>query len=263
MFRLLLIAQNEATARMLETEIPWKEIGFELPHIATEVRDSDIADIARYAAVGLDDAAWQDPKLPALLSGPLKAVPTFTVGLNQQALITSLSDVRHLLNRLHLDYADEVYGPLEMMRIVQDELIHNLLNGSLRDVDILRRWFRMLRSDIPLDAGCRLYELMLPEGDLYLSDQWRHGQQRLENALRSNFFGRADNGAEYRVAFVDTKHVRMAAIPLGGNRADAPDFIRSTDEHVSDTIRDIREYLNLEIELTDARSVCTLEQCAR
>ena len=184
MYRLLLIApSNEATDQAY-----WKTQNFDPVEICPDLHSAgERLASKKYDAVGVPDSSSYT-QLKDLLAARNDCIPAFILPSDQQESRSVLRDVKHLLNRLHVDYFDGQYSLNELSRMIQYEMLHNLLAGKSNDAKRLIRWFGMLRSDIPVSKPCRVYSLSLPNGDLYLEDRWHHGQQRLQKALERNFF---------------------------------------------------------------------------
>ena len=139
-----------------------------------------------------------------------------------------------------------------MLTIQRDEMIHNMLAGEYTDWDRLRSMLTLTRIRIHAEATCVLYEIDMPQGDIF-SDHHYHAQRRLERALRNNFFGRYVDGIYYAVAVLTPRHVRLVCIPMMNEAAlDAEAFAARADEHVQDSISRIREYLDLDMEVTES-----------
>ena len=254
-YRLLIIAEPsvvEGAAREAASR-------FDLLTVCADA-DAALAQLRHqtYDAIGV--SAENDQ---ALLSAHLKALadptPLFILPAEDAERPEVLRDVRHLLHRLHTDYADESYTLSDMARTVQDEMLHHLLAGDLEEPGKLRRWFTMMRSDIPLDRPCRVYEMRLPQGELYLSDRWHHGQQRLQKALEQNFFGRIPSLSYCAVAFITPQQARLLLLP-GQEDIDAE--TDELDSQVLSAVDDIREYLDLGIDVYQAGTAACLTDIA-
>ena len=159
-----------------------------------------------------------------------------------------LGELVRLLNRLRADFSDDYYDEETMLTMQRDELVRNLLAGQLHDYDVLERELKLIRSRIDPARTGLLYEIDLPQGDVYLSEHRGHAQQRLESALRNNFFGRYVDGIGYAVAVLTPRHIRLVCMPM---QSDIPEtaeaFAQRADEHVHDSIQRIKEYLDLDM----------------
>ena len=208
-----------------------------------------------YDAIGVGDERTY-AALTERLSRDHDSTPCFILPPPGEERTAALSDVRHLLHRLHADYTDADYTLTETSRLVQQEMLHNLLAGTLGDADKLSRWFKMLRSPIPLKNSCRVYALSLPFGELYLADTWHHGQLRLQKALERNFFGHIADLAYCAVAFRSPSEARLLLIPAGAVNEDV------LDSAVLQSVNEIKAYLDLDIDVIEAGSAACVTDIA-
>ena len=252
MYRLLLIAQPAD----LGDPNAWKAQKFDPVDVCADV-DTALARLKTigYHAVG---AALEEDyhRLQNALKAVGECIPSFLLPEGEEARDRTLRQVRHLLHRLNADYVDEPYSPQDMSLLVQDEMIHNLLSGTSDDTEKLRCWFEMLRSDIPLDRPCRVYLLGLPEGDLYLSDRWHHGQLRLQKALERTFFGHIGEASYCAVSFLSSVESRLLLIPT--KCTDVNDDMSALDADVLRKTEEIKSYLDLNIDVYQAGTAACL-----
>ncbi len=255
MYKLLLVVRPESEDEAMFSSIFTREADFS-PVLFTADADeaARLIQAESFDAVGVYPGTEAEARLYSLLTDMGSAVPLFTLDMDQGG---SLRDLKHLLNRLHADYADEPVSQRDMVGIVTTELVHNLLNGSLKDPQIVPRWFRMLRTDGCLSHPCRLWDLSIPQGEGYLFGRWHYGTDRLESALCRNFFDRADPDADYYMTFINSRSARLLAIP----RQEEADFA-GMDRSVRRTIEDIKDYLDLDIMVDGARTVACLTDAA-
>lgn len=256
MYRLLLIAQpTEATDHAF-----WKAQNFHPVEIASDF-DAAVSCLASHAydAVGVPDQETYD-HLTALLRAKNDGIPAFILPADPESSHAVIRDVKHLLNRLHVDYIDEQYSLNELSAMIQYEMLHNLLSGVSQDAERLYRWFGMLRSDIPLDRPCRVYSLNLPSGALYLEDRWHHGQQRLQKALERNFFSHMNHVDYCAVSFITPTEARMMVTLDEGTDLDAA--TEQLDSDVISCVNEIKSYLDLDINVYQAGTAACVADIA-
>ena len=246
MYRLLLIAKPSDAAEQTLLRAQGYDPVHYVPDITAAV---ERLSQKSYDAVGtLSHADFEQ------LSTQLKAAnintPAFVLSYEPEQQNLILKDVRHLLHRLHVDYIDEQYSLEELSSIVQYEMLHNLLSGKANDSKKLYRWFDMLRSDIPLNLPCRVYSLGLPQGDLYLTDHWHHGQQRLQKALEMNFFSHINQIRYCAVSFISPVEARLLLVPDSAEDSDS--LTDALDNAVLHTVNEIKSYLDLDIDVYQA-----------
>ena len=161
--------------------------------------------------------------------------------------------LEQVLDRLHADMTDEYYDEEAMLTLQRDELVHSLLAGEQKDWASVTRELKLVRAHVSLDKPCVLYEIDMPQGDVYLSEHSGQAQERLESALRNNFFGRYVEGIYYAVAVLTPRHIRVVCMPMHGQAPETREnFGKRTDEHVNDSIQKIKEYLDLDMNVSQS-----------
>ena len=252
MFNLLLVVSPDTEEHGLFSTMLSREAGFGPVCVAPDAAQArKMLTEASFDAVGAVPGTDTELAITALLDELDSPIPLFPLRADSAPEI--IRDLKHLLNRLHVDYLDQPLPQKEMVRVVLSELVHNLLTGSLKDPGVLPRWFQMLRAQNLLDVPCRVWELSIPQGDGYLSGRWHYGTQRLENALCRSFFANNDQDALYQLAFVDSSAARLIAIP----QVPAPNLQR-TERMIHLSIEQIKDYLDLDIIISDAETVPSL-----
>lgn len=253
MYKLLLVTDQKDIQDLFQNEIDWMRIGFRPPMITASPQEA----IEWLNSKAVDAVGYHLPKYDAIpLSRFLRygrpSLPIFQVtsdGAKQQVV---LKETRLLLDRLHSDFSDDYYDADTMMTMQRDELMHQLLAGNLHDWDYLERGLQLIRARINPAGASLVYELDMPQGEVYLSEH-HHAQQRLESALRNNFFGRYVDGIYYAVAVLSPRHIRVVCIPMHSEEAeDLQSFGERADEHVNASIQKIKEYLDLDMHVMES-----------
>ena len=97
-----------------------------------------------------------------------------------------------------------------------------------------------------------------------MSAQWHYGSERLENALRNNFFGRYYDDIYYCVAVLTPRHIRVAACQRYDTESiSEEDLLQKANSHVEQVLDNIKEYLGLDMVTTDCHildKLCLLTQ---
>ena len=141
---------------------------------------------------------------------------------------------------------------------------HNLLAGEVAADAQLRGTLQLLRSFVSPDKQAILFDFDLPQGEVYLSAQWHYGSERLENALRNNFFGRYYDDIYYCVAVLTPRHIRVAACQRYDTESiSEEDLLQKANSHVEQVLENIKEYLGLDMVTTDCHildKLCLLTQ---
>ncbi len=259
MYKLLLTTDHPTVRELFETGIDFETLGFSKPIVvqtpeeAIDALKSKAVDACGFYLKNVD----ADPLL-SFLQTERPTLPIFTVYAQKQKQLDVLKELQTLLDRLHLDFADEVYDEEAMMDIVREELVHSLLAGDIEKKEVVERWLQLIRSNIDPKKACILFELDMPQGEIYLSDRWHHGMERLENALRKNFFNRYQEDVYYGVAVLTNRHIRVVAIPNKELKVTKAALNKTAKAHVLDTIEYIKEYLDLDINVQEVGAVASL-----
>ncbi len=254
MYKLLLATDVSEINELVQKDIDWMQRGFKPPVLASTVDEAvSLLSVSDFDAVGFRFAHEDTARLEKYLEEKRPTLPIFNIRSAADRQLVILKDLRHLLNRLHADFADEVYDDEALMSLVQDEMTHSLLAGEITKKSVMVNWLHMLRAHMDPERTCMLFEIDMPQGEVYLSDRWHHGQERLENALRSNFFGRYADNIYYAVAVLTNRHIRLAAIPALTLKADDSAFCQSAAAHVDNSLLLIKEYLDLDLRIVDTK----------
>jgi len=253
MYRILIALQEPAAFEQMNADIDWQSMNFRPPMFASTADEA----IHMMETQRVDCIAYVLPKedarkLNTYLSNVRPSLPIFQIKRNLESQINVLRDLLRLLDRLHSDMSDDVYDENVIMDILRDELGHALLAGEIRNESMLRARLQMLRSYVSPDKRCVLYDFDMPQGEVYLMNQWHYGSERLENALRNNFFGRYYDDLYYCVAVLTPRHIRvMACQQMAGEDEAADSLLMRADVHVGRTLDEIKEYLGLDLILTE------------
>ena len=255
MYKLLLVTDREEIQRLFREQIDWQRAGFRSPIIAASAQEGiDLINSKPIDAVGYSLRREDAMPLKRFLRYGRPSLPIYAVCASPEEQTQVLRELQAVLNRLHADFSDEYYDEEAMLTIQRDELVHALLSGELRDWEAVKRSFKLIRSHVSLDHPSILYEIDMPQGDVYLASHSGHAQQRLESALRNNFFGRYVDGVYYAVAVLTPRHIRLACIPMQGDiREDDASFSARADDHVHQSIQKIKEYLDLDMNIVRSK----------
>ena len=258
MYRLLLLDQDMSVQNKLKG-LDWSKEGFNIA-ICPADREQAAAELStgRYHAAACVSGGLSHDEFGRIMDEKGLYYPLFDLPDDAGKASATLKDVRHLLNRLHVDYSDDDAPQDEMFILVQEELMQNLLTGQLKDVNTIRRWFYMLRADIAIDQPCMIFQFTLPQGEFYMADRWHYGQHRLSAALARNFFDRSAQDTRFHVSFLNRVSGIILAIPRRGKQALAPELI---EQHVLANLDDVKEYLDLDITIGQIFSIESLPCC--
>lgn len=255
----LLLATDQKDIRDAFESYPWREMGFHLPLIASTSEEAiDLLNSRAIDAVGYHFEKKNGEALSHFLHYDRPSMAIFAVTHDESKQLVVLRELAEMMRRLHSDYADEPYDDEAMRTFMRDELTHSLLAGHIEDFAMAERQFKLLRSHISFTRPCMVYELDMPQGEVYMT-MHHNGLERLERALRNNFFGRYIDRIYFAVAVLTPRHIRVAAIPKGGESQDMEDFISRANLHMVDSIERIKEYLDLDINVDKCGMIQSLK----
>lgn len=255
----LLLATDQKDIQEAFGRYPWQEMGFYPPLIATSSEEAiQLLNSKAIDAVGYHFEKKNGIALSNYLHHDRPSMAIFSVAEDSQKQLTVIRELADMMKRLHSDFADEPYDDEAMRTFMRDELTHDLLSGEIEDFAFAERQFKLLRSHISFTRPCMVYELDMPQGEVYMT-MHRNGLERLERALRNNFFGRYIDRTYYAVAVLTPRHIRVAAIPKGGEEQDMDDFENRANAHVEDSIERIKEYLDLDIDMVTCGMIPNLK----
>ncbi len=257
MYKLLLATDRDDIASQFK-KIDWPSLGFHEPLYAADPEEA----IRLLQTKGLDAVGFyfldrEAKLLSSYLHTERPSLPVYSVSEDLQQQQVIILELRSVLNRLHSDMADTPYDDDAMRLMMRDELVHSLLCGEIVDFSVVERQLKLIRSHVSSTRPCMVYELDMPQGEIYMSEHL-HAADRLERALRNNFFGRYVDHIFYAIAVLTPRHIRLAAVPEAGLEQDLADYERRANEHVAQSIEMIKEYLNLDINVEESGMIRSL-----
>ena len=249
MYKLLLVTDREDLQSLFRDQIQWDRLNCREPYMASSPQEAiDLLNSKAIDAVGYRFFATDGMQLTKFLRYGRPSLPIFLVCETVAQQLPVLEQTVSVLDRLHADIADDFYDEETMLTLQRDELLHSLLAGEMHDWESVMREMKLIRAHVSLDQPCVLYEIDMPQGEVYLSEHQGQAQQRLENALRNNFFGRYVEGIFYAVAVLTPRHIRIVCMPMHGQAPETREaFGARTDAHIVDSIQKIKEYLDLDL----------------
>ena len=261
MYKLLLVTDRDDLLTLFHDQIPWGNLNCRSPYMASSPQEAiDLLNTKAIDAVGYRFFSVDGMALTKFLRYGRPSLPIFQICTECEQQCVVLKQTVAVLDRLHTDYADEYYDEEAMLTIQRDELVHDLLAGRIQDWDVLQRELKLVRAHVSLDEPCILYEIDMPQGDVYLSEHRGHAQKRLECALRNNFFGRYVEGIYYAVAVLTPRHIRIVCMLMHGQTAQTAEALgQRTDAHIQDSIQKIKEYLDLDMTVKESAWLSSLK----
>ena len=254
MYKLLLVTDQDDILSLFRDQVDWPRLNCRPPFVAADAQGAiALLNTQAIDAVGYRITRSDPMPLTKFLRYGRPSLPIFEVCAEPERQLAALKQAVAVLDRLHADAFDDYYDEEAMLTIQRDELVHALLAGEMRDWEAVKREMKLIRSHVSLDQPCVMYEIDMPQGDVYLSEHRGHAQQRLESALRNNFFGRYVEGICYAVAVLTPRHIRIVCMPVHGQEPESPEALGArTDAHIADSIQRIKEYLDLDMTVTQS-----------
>lgn len=265
MYQVLFVTNKPDLQSKLTNDVDWQGMSFRLPIFASTAEEAiTMVERKRVDCIGYSLDAGEARTLYRYLTTMRPSLPIVQIRRDAEDQKKVLIAARRVLDNLHMDISDEEIDEETVLAMLRDELTHDLLVGNLTDEDNLRARLQILRAHVSLDKQCVLYDFDLPQGEVYLNTRWHYGSERLENSLRTNFFGRYHEDLYYMVAVLNPRHIRVVVC----QRLDREDemeerLLLRADEHVQQVIDNIKEYLNLDMVLRGSEvlpNLCVLVQ---
>jgi len=205
-------------------------------------------------AVGIDLDGAEHRELAEALDARHPFLPVFRTYKRGDELRAELSRVREYLDVLRGDYSD--YDSDEEMTVtrLRNEILHRLLEERVQTEDELAGRLLLARSPLKPEYPAFLFEFELPEGARYLENRWHHGFDRLDLALRANFFGRILEPMVIGAALISADRLRVVACatePLDERKVDL--LSAMVQEQVLATANRVKSYMDLELVCTSFR----------
>ncbi len=178
------------------------------------------------------------------------SLPIFQSHEHDDTLRQELHRIRRFLDSLHADYSDDDYDEASILEYLRDELMHQMMAREVETRDEIKSRLKLVRAHLNTDKPCYLFDFDLPQGEVYLADRWHYGRERLEHALRGNFFNRYVDGVYYAVAVLTPRHIRVLACARQNSPdKNAIDLGYEVQNHVEKKLAEIKEYLDLDLDL--------------
>ena len=252
MYRLLLVTDREEVVNTFQRVENLSE-----KMIAPITIIKDIQEAIEYLERHTIDAVgysfrYNDPsRLHAYLTEQRPSLPIFQTHHHDDTLQDELQRIRRFLDRIRLDDRDEDYDEVQVIQYLRDELMQQLLSRQISDPMELKSRLKLVRGqDLSLDKPAFLVDFDMPQGELYVDGRWHYGRERLESALRNNFFGRFHDGIYYGLSMLSPRHMRLIACQ---SKAAPPEDIQVTADRVQAYIQEkltqIKTYLDLSLEI--------------
>ena len=192
MYKLLLVSDKEEIRSLYRRYAEWNTLGFEQPDVAENAQQGiDLLSHRRYDAIS------------SLLS--VSEGKKFFAYLSRRPEMLGMETAR--------DASRQSKQVDDYTKALQGEFFCDLLRGAAFDCTKIDERMQSLKLDA-LDAARPVVtsSFRLPQGDYFLSEVWRYGRDRLENALK-NIFENGDPKMAFVLLIINPHHMRLLAAP--------------------------------------------------
>lgn len=262
MYKLLLATDMPEVLEAFDAITEWESMGFRAPRVVSTVSAAQKSLKEHHAdAIAFRFSGQNEAMLVEHLRTFYPLLPIFYAADTQGELLKVVHELRLLLNRIHADFSNDDFGMADMLQLCRHEYFRALLEGRVQGEDQLRRRLLLLRSRMNPDKPCVLAELRMPGESDFLRGRWHYGTDRLEVALR-NFFGVELDGMRMLVSVLPDERIFLLAGAMWG-AADTDSMTGIVSRHAQECIEHVREYLDLELTITNIRVLPKLVDLAR
>ena len=257
MYRLLIITDSAAEKERIANMTGWETMGFKPPHIRENEQDMQEC-MKKHAidAMAIDASPAFDGVRQAV-DRDFPYLPLFQLAPDNETQMRYIRELGRLLGRLNADDSDDPNDAVARLNQYRERWMKRLISGMVTGPDEVQRLLQLYRFRENADQPCLLYRLNIPEDDVFLSERWHYGGERLETALR-NFYGISHDHMLFHIGLVSPQEIRIAVVSDRGgelNMEKATDYIRATADG-------IRHYLGLPLDLQSCDSVPHLRDFA-
>ena len=211
MYKMLLVSDKEEIRTLYQRYSDWEKLGFERPAIAANAQEG----IDKLAKNRFDAISWllsvnEGKRFFNYLSRRPEMLGMETVR-DEERLRREISNARRLLSSR--DASRQTKQVDDLTRAMQAEFLCDLLRGAAYDEEkIDERMLSLKMTDVSAARPVAMASFRLPQGDYFLSEVWRYGRDRLENALK-NIFESSEPNMFYELLIINPHHMRLIALP--------------------------------------------------
>jgi hypothetical protein len=179
---------------------------------------------------------------------------------DQECQLAVMREVELLLNQIHTDNSDDDYNEVANFKAARERWMKYLLSRLAQTKREILKQHRLYRCSDDPEKPCIFARIQIPQGDMFITERWHYGSERLATALR-NFFGEQYQQMNIHIAVVSPEEVRVVFSP----RPDSPAGITpdtKTREYIEETIEQIQHYLGLSMSLSELKILDGLTEFA-
>lgn len=211
MYKLLLVSDKEEIRTLYRGYSEWENLGFEQTTIAENAQKGiELLSRNRFDAISCLLSVNEGKKFFAYLSKRPEMLGMETAR-DEERLRKEISAARRTLSARDASRQNKMVD--DYTRALQGEFLCDLLRGAAYDRTKIDERMQALKT-MPLDAHrpVATSSFRLPQGDYFLSEVWRYGRDRLENALK-NIFENGNENMTFVLLIINPHHMRLIALP--------------------------------------------------
>lgn len=211
MYKLLLVSDKEEIRTLYRGYSEWENLGFEQPTIAENAQKGiELLSRNRFDAISCLLSVNEGKKFFAYLSRCPEMLGMETAR-DEERLRREISAARRTLSARDASRQSKLAD--DYTRALQGELLCDLLRGAAYDrAKIDERMQSLKATQLDAHRPVATSSFRLPQGDYFLSEVWRYGRDRLENALK-NIFENGNENMTFVLLIINPHHMRLIAMP--------------------------------------------------
>ena len=245
MYKLLLVSDKAEVRSLYESFSEWENLGFEKPAVAADAQQGiDQLKKCRFDAVSSLLSISEGKKFFSYLSRRPEMLGMETAR-DEARLRKEISSARRTLSSR--DAARQTKQVDELTRAMQGEFFCELLRGAAYDKDRIDERMRSLKMCVVNAARpVVMSSFRLPQGDYFLSEVWRYGRERLENALK-NIFENGDARMVFVLLIINPHHMRLIGLPT--EEMTEEEVYRQMEVHLMRCRASLADYFELTLDI--------------
>lgn len=241
MYKLLLVSDKPEVRELYEHFTEWEMLGFERPVVAANACDGiEQLDKGRFDAISSLLSVGEGKRFFAYLSNRPEMLGMETAR-DEAGLRREIGCARRTLTSR--DAARKTKQVDDLTRAMQPEFFCDLLRGAAYNGEKIDERLSALKIKTidPSRPVCTA-SFRLPQGEYFLSEVWRYGRERLENALK-NIFEQVDAQMRFVLLVINPHHMRLIGLPL--TEMTAEEAHAKTQAHLEHCAQMLEQYFEL------------------
>ncbi len=261
MYKLLLVTDREDVREAFTGIQDMNRLMFDPVALAGSVQEAK-AYLKRPGAdaIAIDLEHEDESPLHTLMAEEYPYMPIMRTHRRGDGLRNELGMLREVLDQLLGDFSDYESTPPMTLARLQSEALHKLLEERIASRNELQSRLLLARSTINTKRPSLLFEFELPDGLNFLENRWSHGFERLDLALKTNFFGQIPGPLQYTSALLSPMRLRVLACTAEDVTDKQLDVLSAhAQQLVLGTAAQVKIYMDLDLVCTQFRVLPKLE----